>query len=446
MRKILALSVAAIFTVVFAGPAAACTTVPVAAPPTLTKGTCDTKGSVVAIPTDSYEWVVTTSGGTTIYTATAKGDYAISGQVEWPFDLSKLDSDDPLCRTDVTPAEPTFTPGTCLAAGVVNAPNSEHYKWQISGPATATVYTAIAEPGHQIAPSAPDDWTFDLTRVAWSDSACQPSFEVESDCGSVTITYVNASPWDRWPDYRIGDQTPSGDYGSGPVYTVVKVPAGQAAVIYSGSLAEDSLGGSVDVAYQDILGSESDISTPSTTVVVRTNCLSDVLPENAITAAQVMPIAPTCDVDGSLVLTNGDGYTWAGPQALGVGTHIVTATADEGWTFADNNTTARFTVVVLRATGTTQSTDANGGCYVAPVIVPPIVVPPVVDQPVVVPPVVTAAVLVASTTPTVSSPRVLAYTGIDGLPWLLFGATGLIGLGALTLTRTARERRVRAQA
>ncbi|MGV8967661.1 MAG: hypothetical protein ACOH2F_15455 [Cellulomonas sp.] len=172
------------------------------------------------------------------------------------------------------------------------------------------------------------------------------------------------------------------------------------------------------------------------------DCLPAVLPVDAITEAQMTPTPPTCDVDGSLTLVNGEGYTWAEPLVLDVGTHEVTATADDGWVFAESEPTATFDVVVLPATGVTQSADPDRACYLAavvPSVDPPAVIPPAVILPVVDPP----AAAVASTTPTVSSPT-LAYTGFGDLPWLLVGAAGLIGLGALTVTRT-RARRVRVQ-
>ncbi|WP_407344529.1 hypothetical protein [Pengzhenrongella phosphoraccumulans] len=181
-------------------------------------------------------------------------------------------------------------------------------------------------------------------------------------------------------------------------------------------------------------------------------CLPAVLPVSVITQAQVTPIPPTCDADGSLTLTNGESYTWSDTRPLAVGRHEVIATAAAGYVFSDLETTATFTVEVLAATGD-QSTDATAGCYIA--AVPPVVDPPVVDPPVVVPvvPVVTpvavvasktvASKTVASETPAVNN-RVLAYTGIDGLPWLLLGAAGLIGFGGLTVSRASRERRVSA--
>jgi serine protease len=66
-----------------------------------------------------------------------------------------------------------------------------------------------------------------------------------------------------------------------------------------------------------------------------------------------VPTAPTCSVGGSLTLPSTDGlhYTWSDDKASdAVGDHTLTATADEGYVFADGAVAHTFTVTVLGAT------------------------------------------------------------------------------------------------
>ncbi len=81
--------------------------------------------------------------------------------------------------------------------------------------------------------------------------------------------------------------------------------------------------------------------------------------------AKPVPVPPTCSVDGSLTLVDGDHYTWNGSHNLGVGTHVVTATAATGYQFTGGATTVSYTVTVL------PKTNDCPAVLVAPTVVPP---------------------------------------------------------------------------
>jgi hypothetical protein len=185
-----------------------------------------------------------------------------------------------------------------------------------------------------------------------------------------------------------------------------------------------------------------------------------------IAAAQVKPTAPTCTTDGSLTLTTDSTYTWGEVVEYGPGKHHVTATASDGFTFADDQPAISFDVAVLPATGN-QSAHPDAACYVEPasaVVVTPkepvtasgVLADPTTDAsisaaaktaapitaassfatPVVAAPVVAAPVVAAAAT----DPAVLASTGINGLPWMLLGAGLLIGIGVVTMACARRVR------
>ena len=192
-------------------------------------------------------------------------------------------------------------------------------------------------------------------------------------------------------------------------------------------------------------------------LVDRTTATATQVAITGITVAQVEPTAPTCTADGSLPLTTDSTYTWGEVVKYGVGKHHVTATATDGFTFADDQPTISFDVTVLPATGN-QSAHPDAACYVEPAsdvavtskepvtasgdLAEPIVTDPITAASVVAAPVVAAPVVAAPVVAAVATdPAVLASTGINGLPWMLGGAGLLIVIGVLTMAYARRVRR-----
>lgn len=208
----------------------------------------------------------------------------------------------------VTPKVPTFIPGTCLAKGKVETDTTNQYSWQVTGPENARVYTAV--PAKDVTLEGQTVFgPYDLTQVPYTDARCMPKFQVEKKCtpygAYVKITFVNNSKWDRWPDYSYtGDTKVPTDYGSGPTWNVVKVPAGQTKVIFEKTFPEDYNGGQpIDVWFQDILGAERDIDTAKQTVSVETNCVPDPQPAEPTVTATCEACANQGQSDGAVKVT-----------------------------------------------------------------------------------------------------------------------------------------------
>jgi hypothetical protein len=62
-----------------------------------------------------------------------------------PFDISQQTDGCPL--KEVTPVPPVYTAGTCAGPGSVVATDTDEYTWAVTGPDSARVATATAEPG-----------------------------------------------------------------------------------------------------------------------------------------------------------------------------------------------------------------------------------------------------------------------------------------------------------
>lgn len=254
---------------------------------TVTLGTISVPGTSTKAPW-AYAFTTWTDGFTK---GSDGGDIALAGNCVTP-------------PTEVTP-HLTFTPGTCLAAGSVDAVETADYSWTVTGPKTAKVYTAVAK-GNVTLVGQTIFGPYDLSQTNWKDASCQPTFTVEQSCGYVKITYHNNSKWDRWPDYRYtGDGVTGVDYGSGLTYTNVKVAAGTSKVIFEKTFTEDLNGGSVNVWYQDILGAERDIDTSVVELIVKTDCVA-----NPVTTETVTFSNHSCDALGTVVAPDVEGVRY----------------------------------------------------------------------------------------------------------------------------------------
>lgn len=298
--------------------------------PTSQDETCKAGGSITIPAVTGVQYKIdgtnkgagtyTASAGNHTVTAAAKSGYVLTqgSTTSWQMTIAAKGD----CTTHVTPAAPTYTPGTCTVNGSVNALNTDAYSWTVTGPQNARKYTAVAKAGYTL--DGQTIWTFDLTKTNYLDAACQPKFEVETACGYVKITFVNNSQWDLYPDYRLNDEPSSGNYGSGPVYNVVKVASGTTKVIYEHTFDENALPDPQVVSYQSILGPERDIDIASQPVDVETNCIPNVTPVSP-TITQPVCTGPGTSTPGSFTVpqTKGITYTTEG--------NVVTATADKGY-------------------------------------------------------------------------------------------------------------------
>lgn len=262
------------------------------------------------------------SAGSHTVTAVAKPGYTLTGTTSWDLTIGAKGD----CTTHVTPVKPTLTPGTCTVNGSVDAPATDAYTWTVTGPQTARKYTAVAKQGYTL--DGQTSWTFDLSKTSYLDAACQPKFDVETACGYVKITFTNNSQWDLYPDYRLNDEPSSGDYGSGPVYNVVKVASGTSRVIYEHTFNENEAPDPQVVAYQSILGPERDIDIASQSVQIETNCIPNVQPVSP-TITQPVCTGPGTSTPGSFTVPQTKGITYE------VDGNVVTATADKGYEIID---------------------------------------------------------------------------------------------------------------
>jgi LPXTG-motif cell wall-anchored protein len=88
------------------------------------------------------------------------------------------------------------------------------------------------------------------------------------------------------------------------------------------------------------------INTPEGNSILAADCTLQI----AIPAKPV-PTSPTCSAGGSLTLVDGDNYSWSDNKQPGyVGTHTVTATADQGFVFTNGHKTVTYSVEVKGAT------------------------------------------------------------------------------------------------
>jgi hypothetical protein len=328
-------------------------------------------GTVTLSPFEHGHWVegsgtlTDVAPGEHTFTAVADGGYVLAardgvepGSAIW---IVTVPASTPIdCSTPPATlvTSPTYTAGSCQSAGTLYYPDTDAYTWELTGPTSARVLTATHTAGFTLTGQTVFG-PYDLTQTAWSDAVCQPKFTVEQSCGYVKITYANNSKWDRWPDYHFaGDGVAAKDAGSGPYYTPVKVPAGQTAVIFEHTFAEDS--GDIPVSYQDILGAERDIDTSVQTVVVDSDCLAPVPAPLVVTPSDPVALNEICvagnRTSGSIRVDLKDrvAYTIDGTAVtmattpVKPGDHVVTATALEGYVL-EGDTVWPYTVTVNRA-------------------------------------------------------------------------------------------------
>jgi hypothetical protein len=100
---------------------------------------------VVTTDTDAYTWQRTGPDTAVVVTAVANPGFTLTGQTEYgPYDITQQTEN---CDAPVTPAAPVFTPGDCDDEGSLIATDTDAYTWTITGPDTALIATATANPG-----------------------------------------------------------------------------------------------------------------------------------------------------------------------------------------------------------------------------------------------------------------------------------------------------------
>jgi hypothetical protein len=195
----------------------------------------------------------------------------------------------------------------------------------------------------------------------------------ETECGAITITLRNVSPWIYPVSYSTDGSTPD---ANGPNYGPVVDNRGDAPDDQTKSktltFTEDQGGGTVTVKYVVAAGTESDLYVGKsvgevTTVVVDTDCK----PEEV--QPPTVPVIDECGPGNAVY-----GEVPPGPWSVTRNPDgSVAITANQGTTFPNGQTT-----IVLP-----PPVDSNVPCPTTPPPPPPVVTPPV--PPVVVPPVVT---------------------------------------------------------
>jgi hypothetical protein len=113
-------------------------------------------------------------------------------------------------------------------------------------------------------------WGTNYKLVHNPDCVQKPSFTAEVTCGSITFTGINPTKFAFAADFRVDSEAPTNDYGTGPVYEIVNLPAGGEPVTKTVTFAEDS--GVHTVMYRIILGAEQDWYQPAQTVTVQSDC------------------------------------------------------------------------------------------------------------------------------------------------------------------------------
>lgn len=214
-------------------------------------------------------------------------------------------------------------------------------------------------------------------------------------CGTATLTLRNVSPWIYPVSYSTDGSTPN---ANGPLYGPVVDNRGAAPDDQTGTkvltFSEDT--GVRTVKYVVAAGTEDDLYRDKPVGQVRTFTVDTDCEANVVeTPLFPSPTPPTCDADGSLTVTPPDealhstttvnGAPLTETTTYGPGSYVITHTADEGYEYGNDQTTASLTVTV----------DARlvDGCTPPPV--PPTPVPPTPVPPTPVPP-----------TPTPKDPKV----------------------------------------
>ncbi len=319
-----------------------CRTVVTPVEPTITAPTCTT-GSAIQLPTTTGITYVLNSNNNTV-TATPNEGYRFAGSAQvvvfGPYQLAGPTDE---CVIPV-PATPVPAPATCSADGSLTLVDGAHYSW--NGPNTlgvgTHVVTATADQGY-LFPGYVTTATFTVTVDA-----------ATNDCPVALVDPTVVPPTCTVGGYvTLPDDSQAVSYSQSAEGSVVTVTA----TTHEPYVFTPKTGWVV---------SEDGLSATFTTTVSGPT-YSCVIP----VPAQPVPSAPTCSVDGSLTLVDGEHYTWDGPNTLGVGTHLVTATTDEGFYFTGLGTQVTYWVTVLPRTNDCPVTPVDPTITAQPVCTGP---------------------------------------------------------------------------
>jgi len=102
--------------------------------------------------------------------------------------------DNNACVTPVTVVAPHFTPGTCTEGGYVQADDTPDYGWDVTGPAEATVYTAVPNEGVPL--TGQITWTYNIAQLTGEQCTPPPTPVVcEEIVQGGTVTNLDLHGW-----------------------------------------------------------------------------------------------------------------------------------------------------------------------------------------------------------------------------------------------------------